>query len=480
MRQTRLWAFAFICVALATLHAQTGQLSGQIVDESGEALPGVRVVVALQANPQITQTTTTDGTGQFRVVNLQPGTYRVEVSRAGFSRVVRTVDVGTGRAAVLRVAMSPQVMTAPPPPPPPPPPVGVPRSGGAPRGAPPDAAERPPAAGRSPDPAPEAGTATVPVFYATDRERVAGNVLTYGTARNPGESLFFGRFDVSVPRDHRMGQVERPTIWTLWTEDPAKHFVITKRAQLSDADFYTGLRGLVDTSERKEAFVFIHGFNVAFEDAVYRTAQLAYDLGFDGAPILYSWPSLASVSPLAYTTDSNNSDWTVPHLRWFLETLVRRSGAQRVHLIAHSMGNKALVNALNRMSPAATRRFSQIVLTAPDIDRSVFVQLADAVKQNAERTTLYASSNDKALSASKALASYPRAGDATGGVVIVPGIDSVDVSALATDFLGHGYYGSSDSVLTDLFLLIREGLPPPRPRLRRAGAAPNLFWRFVP
>lgn len=122
MRHTRLWAFAIVCVALATLHAQTGQLSGQIVDESGAALPGVRVVVALQATPQITQTTTTDGTGRFRVVNLQPGTYRVEVSLAGFSRVVRTVDVGTGRAAVLRVAMSPQVLTAPPPPPPPPPP----------------------------------------------------------------------------------------------------------------------------------------------------------------------------------------------------------------------------------------------------------------------------------------------------------------------------------------------------------------------
>ena len=54
------------------------------------------------------------------------------------------------------------------------------------------------------------------------------------------------------------------------------------------------LREEVRDSRRKEAFVFIHGYNVAFDDAIYRTAQIAYDLSFDGPPILYSWPSRAS------------------------------------------------------------------------------------------------------------------------------------------------------------------------------------------
>ena len=41
----------------------------------------------------------------------------------------------------------------------------------------------------------------------------------------------------------------------------------------------------------KQVFVFVHGFNVSFENALRRTAQIAYDLNFDGAPFLFSWPS---------------------------------------------------------------------------------------------------------------------------------------------------------------------------------------------
>ena len=42
--------------------------------------------------------------------------------------------------------------------------------------------------------------------------------------------------------------------------------------------------------------VFVHGFNVNFEDAVYRTAQITYDLQFDGAPFLFSWPTSGNIS----------------------------------------------------------------------------------------------------------------------------------------------------------------------------------------
>jgi esterase/lipase superfamily enzyme len=463
------------CFGIAIAYAQPAALSGQVVDRDNHGIPDVSVVAILESDSARSATAITDVNGRFRFADLEPGSYRVEFTLAGFSRQVRSdVEVGSGATPSLRIVFRTGARAAPPPPPPPPPPAPSP---------PPLTAAPPPGAGSpasgGPSPQASAGNATIPVFYATDRERVSGSTLTYGTKRNPAEALQLGRFDVSIPRDHVMGVVERPGVWTLWTEDLAQHFVITKRAQLSYDGFYSGIEDVVGRSERKEAFVFIHGFNVPFEDAVYRTAQLAYDLGFDGAPILYSWPSAASVSPIGYTTDSGNSEWTVPHLRWFLEDVARRSGAQRIHLIAHSMGNKALVHALDRMALSSTRKFSQIVLTAPDIDASVFVQLAGAVRRNAQRATLYASSN-KALLASKTLAAYPRAGDASGTVVVVPGIDTVDVSSLATDFLGHSYYGGNDSVLSDLFLLITQGLPPPqRPRLRAAGTAPNQFWRFT-
>lgn len=62
------------------------------------------------------------------------------------------------------------------------------------------------------------------------------------------------------------------------------------------------MRQLVANSRQRSAFMFVHEYNVFFEDAAKRTAVLAFDLRFPGAPILYSWPSKASKR--AYPKDS--------------------------------------------------------------------------------------------------------------------------------------------------------------------------------
>lgn len=450
----------------------------------GRPLAGVTLTLAFENGPGGRWTVTSGPDGAFRIGGLPLGIYRVTASRAQqplgtLEGVLVTGRVRLGRLLIplaggpLRFEPFP---TAAPKPPSKDSPVGA---------APPPAPSIPPP---TPSPAPEqpsttgspSGVAVVPVFYATDRAVVSMTPLAYGTQRTPTGALSMGRCDVSIPRDHAMGQVERPTIWTFWREDPQKHLVITSRRQFSYDHFYQDVRGVVQRSTRKEAFVFIHGFNVSFESAIFRTAQIAYDLGFDGAPILYSWPSAESLTPIGYATDAASADWTVSHLRYFLEDVANRSGAQRVHLIAHSMGNKALVNALDRLSPSTTLRFSQILLTAPDIDADTFVQLADAVRRSGQRATLYASANDKALLVSKKLQTYRRAGDTSGGVLVVPGIDTIDVSDVDTDLVGHFYYGANTSVISDMFLILSQGAAPSeRPRLRRQGTPPKQFWKFM-
>ena len=134
------------------------------------------------------------------------------------------------------------------------------------------------------------------------------------------------------------------------------------------------------------------------------------------------------------------------------------------------MGNRALVNALSRQPALAARPFNQIVLTAPDIDAETFVQLAAGVARSAERTTLYASGSDLALGLSKRLNAYRRAGDTRPSVLMVPGIDTVDVTAVDSNLVGHFYYGDNRSVISDLFLLLTQGLGPSnRPALRGVG-----------
>jgi len=318
----------------------------------------------------------------------------------------------------------------------------------------------------------------VTVYYATDRARGAGPTLVFANTRSETGRLELGHFEVSIPRDHRLASVERPSWKTLWRENPALHFVIRSRNLDTYDGFYGRISGEVSASRKREILVFIHGFNVEFDEAIYRTAQLTYDLGFDGPPILYSWPSNGRV--VSYLPDTASNQATIPHLQWFLEDVVRLSGATTVHVIAHSMGNQALTHALSRMADGGKRLpgFSRVILTAPDIDADVFRGIADAVKRSAAQVTLYASSADRALIASKAAYAFRRAGDASP-LTIIPGIDTVDASVLATDFLGHSYYGDSSSVIADIRCLLGGTTPERRYGLSRLTDGPRVFWRFV-
>ena len=125
----------------------------------------------------------------------------------------------------------------------------------------------------------------------------------------------------------------------------------------------------------KSAFVFVHGYNVTFEDAARRTAQMAYDLGFDGAPVFYSWPSQGETAD--YMVDEQNSDWTEKHLEAFLKEFVEHSKAENIYLVAHSMGNRSLTRAfmtLVQADPHLRDRVKELISTAPDIDADVFKQ----------------------------------------------------------------------------------------------------------
>jgi esterase/lipase superfamily enzyme len=301
----------------------------------------------------------------------------------------------------------------------------------------------------------------------------------YGSER--GE-LEMGICQVSIPAGHQVGEVERPSVFRLeLKEDPRQHVVMLNVKPEPEDEFFSALKARVDGSPDKEAFVFVHGYNVTFEAAAQRTAQMAYDLKYPGAPIFYSWPSQGKL--LDYAVDETNVAWTVPNLKKFLLNIAHRSGASSVHLIAHSMGNRALTSALQSVAyemKDAPPLFREVILTAPDIDADVFRRdLAPAIVKTANRVTLYASSNDEALKLSKTVHGYPRAGDSGGQLVVVPGIDTVDVSSVDTSLLGHSYYGSNGTVLADLLDLL-EGSKPPQQRrwLRPMQLGTLLYWVF--
>jgi esterase/lipase superfamily enzyme/tetratricopeptide (TPR) repeat protein len=331
--------------------------------------------------------------------------------------------------------------------------------------------------------------ADIEVFYATDREPTGDKKPSnfYSNGRDPSlfnPSLSLGVCQVSIPRDHNLACLEEPSIWSLeFKQNPSKYVVLLAVTPQLESEFFTSLQNRITLSKRKEAFVFIHGYNSTFEDAVRRTAQLAYDLRFDGAPIAYTWPSFGDHK--MYVADEATIESTIPLLTEFLEQVIRSVGAEVIHLIGHSMGNRALTGALQSLlqhtREASKAKVQQVILAAPDIDAQVFKQLAGQIRLGCERITLYASSKDVALSASKVWHTYPRAGEAGPNIVVIPEVETIDASAVKTDLLGHSYYANNTSILSDIFYLIHSGTPPSD----RFGLIPVYYsqancyyWRF--
>ena len=335
----------------------------------------------------------------------------------------------------------------------------------------------------------------VPVFYGTDRTR-SDKVkrIAYGSDR--AQRLELGRALVTIPTAHlapssaRQWSIKRPYFGVALrdpTEDRRTHFSISQIGTLTRDEMLelVAERLRTSTDYKDHALVFVHGYNNDFDHALYRTAQITYDLRFDGVSFMYSWPSSGSFT--SYTYDRDSARQTMQYLRDFIDLAVLESGASRVSVIAHGMGSQPLLSVLSDLrgaSPGAPR-IHQLILIAPDIDRDAFEIVADQIKGISSGITLYASSSDLALGVSRRFAGdIARAGDVVeGGPAIVAGIDTIDISTLNTAFfaMNQSTYAEQSALLQDVERLLLTGVRPPDRRLsmlKRVAGPSGVFWRY--
>jgi hypothetical protein len=74
-------------VLLPSLALAQATLTGTVKDNSGAVLPGVTVEAASPALIEKAKTAITDGSGQYRIVDLRAGTYSLKFSLPGFNTV---------------------------------------------------------------------------------------------------------------------------------------------------------------------------------------------------------------------------------------------------------------------------------------------------------------------------------------------------------------------------------------------------------
>lgn len=126
------------------------------------------------------------------------------------------------------------------------------------------------------------------------------------------------------------------------------------------------------------------------------------------------------------------------------------------------MGNRGLTKAIVSLiseKPELKSKIKEIILAAPDIDADVFKRdiAPQMVSKIQKPITLYVSSDDMALQASRQVHGSSRAGDSGKSIVLVKGIETIDASGIDTSLLSHSYFAETTSIIADIFDLIKTG-----------------------
>jgi esterase/lipase superfamily enzyme len=323
----------------------------------------------------------------------------------------------------------------------------------------------------------------VPVFFATDRAKISDSHplrLKFSNGRRIGD-LVFGIAEVSIPRGHKRGRVERPSLWKLqFQENPDRHIVITSCVEKTRSDWQVMAQRRIEDAGESTALLFIHGFNVTFDEAIRNAGQIGWDLNFEGLIIGFSWCSEGEV--LNYFADESNARLCAPKLATFLTFLRDKIRLKSINIIAHSMGNLLLIEALRRMKRRSI--VDEVVLAAPDYDADEFRSAIGELSRKARRYTLYGSDKDRALTVSKKIRKdYPRAGDGGANLLVTEGVDSIDASLIGEDLLGlgHSYFSARRTVLSDIYYLIKYSFPASRrDGLSEVVSGRMKYWIFQP
>lgn len=252
----------------------------------------------------------------------------------------------------------------------------------------------------------------VRVFYGTNRQASTLHDVNNPYGSELSQTLDVGVIEINVPTkilDDPTG-IARPNelVFSLRGDGSGDDLIIESIRSFSRNSFVSTLQKEIRESNRKELILFVHGYNQTFRQALERAATLK--IGLDnvgnGAVAMYSWPSGGSLR--AYSEDRAliSNDFVLDGMVEYINIMLRQSGAERVHLIAHSMGNEYLLAALNRMKDRGQltgKTFNEVIFASPDVARGDFVAKTSRIASHADRLTLYASRSDQALRASKYL-----------------------------------------------------------------------------
>jgi esterase/lipase superfamily enzyme len=310
---------------------------------------------------------------------------------------------------------------------------------------------------------PERDDAEYRVWYATTRRPNDPLNVSKGFSATRDDTVHYGSCRVFIPKSHKIGSIGSPWWKRMLTLTDDRLRLLDLSASSPERHFQSIAARMARVAPDDQiAVVFVHGYNVSFAESALRAAQIGFDLSIRGAMAFFSWASQGTLE--GYPADEATIEVNEQAIADYLTNFALKSGARAVHVIAHSMGNRGVLRAVDRIAATSERqsgvRFGQFILAAADVDADKFRELSAAYGRVGTRTTLYVSERDRAVEASRWLHQFPRVG-LIPPVMVVDGIDTVNVTNADLTLLGHGYVASARAVLTDMHAVIRHNAPPP-------------------
>ncbi|AIC25651.1 alpha/beta hydrolase family protein [Rhizobium etli bv. mimosae str. IE4771] len=296
------------------------------------------------------------------------------------------------------------------------------------------------------------GTSKVDLLVATTRAADDNPAVLFSGERGTG--LAVNAVDVSIPPDanRKVGQVQWPK---RLPADPLRDFATVSVDPLEgERAGETWLKTHMPKSRR--VLVFVHGFNNRYEDAVYRFAQIVHDSHADVAPVVFTWPSRASIFDYNYDKESTN------YSRDALEELLTRTAANPavsdITIMAHSMGTWLTVEALRQMAIRnghVAGKINNVILASPDLDVDVFGRQFASLGKDRPHFTIFVSQDDRALALSRRISgNIDRLGQIDPSAepyrskLEAAGITVLDLTKLkGGDRLNHGKFAESPEVV---------------------------------
>lgn len=291
----------------------------------------------------------------------------------------------------------------------------------------------------------------VDMLVATSRAPSGNPATLFAGERSPKPYLTDVAISIPSNSKRKVGTVEWPR---RLPPNPETDFAVTRVAQINTIK--EGRAWFAQHVEGGHALVFVHGFNNTYEDSVFRFAQIVHDSGAKVTPILFTWPSRASL--LQYEYDKESTNYSRTAFEMTLRTLANDPNVRDITVLAHSMGTWLAMESLRQMAIRDGRvnpKINNVVLASPDIDVDVFARQFTEMGPNHPKFTIFVSQDDRALAASRLI---------SGGVVRVgainpaeepyksklekAGITVLDLTKVNTeDSMHHGKFAESPEIV---------------------------------